>query len=592
MANTHIRSFDEDSRMSTTQSVTCPHCQTLLRSDRPLAAGVKLRCPDCRKPFLAPAEPEEAVPSTPGSTPLIGAPLFIAVAVSLLLGGAIITSAIIISPPRTPAVDSRADAGAEERKRLEEERAKLAAMQDKLEREKRKAEFAGLLARGEAALARGQHVDAKKAFEDALKLIPDDADALKGLVSAETAIALAKKSAETEGNTKAEVDRLLADAKKAMDDKQYGLAVRLLGSAQRIAPANRVVIDALIEAQKLLDANTTDQKKLADFKKHMDAGKAALLAEQYPEAVKEFIAALQIMPEDLEAQQGHKQALNKIAGMADKDKRQKALEDLIDRGRKALAAKRFKDAIAELEAALRIEPANADAKRLLTSAEQSLKKVKADNPKLLSDADGLVKLGRISEAKKLVDQAVDNWAEDSDAEKAQKNLDRLIENAKTSQVAYQQLVQAGIVAMAAGRYADAVTAYTQALALMPGNLDTALALKQAQAALQSEVAAALAATKAQTAYNKYIKVASTAMSRRAYSDAISAYNSALKLFPGDDAATTGLSQARYNRAMAVGTQALAMRQRTNAILAFQAALKEKPGDTQAQQGLQQAKLMR
>jgi tetratricopeptide (TPR) repeat protein len=592
MAHSPITSADEGSRMSTTQTVTCPHCQTLLRSDRPIAAGFKLRCPDCRRPFVAPGEPEETYPTTPERAPLIGAPFLIAVAVSLLLGGAIITAAIIISPGRTPPVDQRADTGAEEHKRLDEERAKLAEAREKLEREKRKAAFAGLLAKGEATLAKGQHADAKKAFEDALKLIPDDADALKGLVSAETAMALAKKSEEAESKTKAEVDRLLADAKKAMDEKQYAVAVRLLSSAQRIAPANRVVIDRLIEAQKQLDANTSDQKKLADFKKHMEDGKTALLAERYPEAAREFIAALQIMPDDLEAQQGHKQALNKIAGLADREKRQKALEELIDRGRKALTARRFKDAIAELEAALRVEPENRDAKRLLTSAQDSLKKVKSDNPKLLVQADGLAKLGKFLEAKKLIDQAVDSWAEDSDAEKAQKTVDRLLENTKTAMTAYQQLVQAGVLAMAAGRYADAVTSYTQALALRPADLDTAVALKQAQVALQTEVAAQLAANKAQLAYNNYVKLASTALSRQAYTDAIKAYNSALKLFPGDDTATKGLSQARYGRAMAAGTQALTLRQRANAITAFQAALKEKPDDMQAQQGLQRAKMLR
>jgi tetratricopeptide (TPR) repeat protein len=592
MADTPIFASDEGSRMSTTQTVTCPHCQTMLRSDRPIAAGFKLRCPDCRKPFLAPGEPEETYSSTPDRAPLIGAPFLIAIAVSLLLGSAIITAAIILSPPRTPPVDSRADTGAQERKRFDDERAKLAEAREKLEREKRKAAFAGLLAKGETALAKGQHTDAKKAFEEALKLIPDDADALKGLVSAETAIALAKKSDEADSKTKAEVDRLLADANKAMDEKQYAVAVRLLISAQRIAPANRVVIDRLIEAQKLLDANTADQKKLANFKKHMEAGKTALLAERYPEAAKEFIAALQIMPEDLEAQQGHKQALNKIAGLADRDKRQKALDELIDRGRKALAAKRFKDAIAELEAALRVEPEDKDAKRLLASAQDSLKKVKSDNPKLLAQADGLVKLGRFVEAKKLIDQAVDNWAEDSDAEKAQKSVDRLIENTKTALTAYQQLVQAGVLAMTAGRYADAVTSYTQALALRPNDLDTAVALKQAQAALQTEVAAQLAANKAQLAYNNYIMLASTALSRQSYTDSIKAYNSALKLFPGDDTASKGLSQARYGRAMAAGAQALVLRQRANAVTAFQAALKEKPDDPQAQQGLQRAKMLR
>ena len=83
--------------------------------------------------------------------------------------------------------------------------------------------------------------------------------------------------------------------------------------------------------RKALDTDVAEKKKLADFKKHMDLGKAAMAAERFPDAVKEFIAAVQLMPDDLEAQQGQKQAEAKLLALADKDKRQKAFDDLLDR---------------------------------------------------------------------------------------------------------------------------------------------------------------------------------------------------------------------------------------------------------------------
>ncbi len=265
---------------------------------------------------------------------------------------------------------------------------------------------------------------------------------------------------------------------------------------------------------------------------------------------------------------------------------------LIADARKAKEARRFKEAIASLEAALNIDPDDREAKRLLRTANDSLKQARAENPKLLAQADNLTKLGRLAEAKKLCDQAVDNWAEDSDAQRIQTNLGRLLDNTVMLQTTYRQLVQTGVLSMATGRYADAVTAYTQALQLVPTDIDTALALKQAQAALQKEVTATVAAEKAQLAYAGYMKRGNASLSSRAYNDAIKAFTIALNLFPGDDAANNGLSQARYGRAMTVGTQALQLRQRANAISAFQAALKEKPDDNQATVGLQKARMLR
>ena len=55
-----------------------------------------------------------------------------------------------------------------------------------------------------------------------------------------------------------------------------------------------------------------------------------MTAERFADAVKEYIAALQEMPDDLEAQNGQKQAEAKLLALTDKEKRQKAFDDLVD----------------------------------------------------------------------------------------------------------------------------------------------------------------------------------------------------------------------------------------------------------------------
>jgi tetratricopeptide (TPR) repeat protein len=564
------------------QTVTCPHCHTLLRSSRPIPVGANLRCPDCKGPFNAPDLLPEIppVPSVARSN-LFGAPFVIAVTVSLLLGASIITAALLViqsRPAETAAPPANDDRLLAQRKQLDEERAKL-------DERKRLLECKELVAKGKAALDRGSLAVAEKLFTQALELVPGDADAVNGLVEVKARLAAAAHGKDLDAKQLAEVNRLLTEGKKALADKQFATAVRLLESARVLAPANSEVLEALGRARTALDADVAEKKKLADYRLHMLAGKKALQDERYADAVREFLAALALMPDDLEAQQGQKQAEARIAALADKDKRQAAFADLAERGRKALDAKRFKAAIRELEAALRILPDDRDAQRDLREAKDALKRVKSENPRLLARADDQVKLGRLEQARSLCEDAVKNWAEDEDAEKALKNVNRLIEAARTAREGYAAYVQQGALAMATRRWADAIAAYTEAVRLVPTDLESIRQLRLARKALEAEV-------KARLEYARQVKLGNAALDRRLYNDAVKAFTAALVILPDDVIATAGLSKARLGKGLADGQKALLLRRKNDAIAAFQMALDEDPDNVVAAAGLRQANRMR
>src|SRR5262249_51611255 len=74
-------------------TVTCPHCQTLLRPSKPVPIGTSLRCPECKQGFTAPGRALRVPDVSPSPFP---PPAFlIAATVSVLLGGAVIAGAII-----------------------------------------------------------------------------------------------------------------------------------------------------------------------------------------------------------------------------------------------------------------------------------------------------------------------------------------------------------------------------------------------------------------------------------------------------------------------------------------------------------------
>jgi tetratricopeptide (TPR) repeat protein len=553
--------------------VSCPHCRSLLRCTKPIPAGVNLRCPDCKVPFLA---PDVSKPT------LFGPPFIIAVTVSLLLGASIIAAALVLTT-RRPGPVAQDQARPDED--LVRQRRELADAKAGLDEQKRKLEHARLLVRAQDALGKDDHALAKKLFAQALDLVPGDADTVKGLAAAEAGLLVAANRQKDRSKRQAELEQLLADAKQALADRKYALAVQRLEAARAVAATNRTVLDLLAEAQTALDSDTAEKKKLADFRAHMDSGRAALKAERYTDAVKEYLAALRLMPDDLEAQQGQKQAEARLAAQADKDKRQNAFAALADRGQKALKGKRFKEAIQALEAALRLIPDDREAQRDLREAKADLARVKKGNPSLLARADEAVKLGRLTDARQLCEEAVADWAEDRQAEKALRNVDRLVENARTAQTTYLARVQAAQLAYAAGNYAQAVAAYAEAAQLMPTDLEVARALRQARRALERQVAGRLE-------IDRLVRAGNGALLARSFDSAITSFNKALRIDPDNVAATQGLNRARYGKGMSDGQMALARRRRDDAIEAFTTALEAKPGDALASNGLRQARMLR
>jgi tetratricopeptide (TPR) repeat protein len=558
--------------------IHCPACKKLLRSDRPVPVGATLRCPECRAGFSAPPP----LPDPPTAR-VFGPLFFTSVAVALILGGSVITAALVLTTPRPQPAETKKDDAAE--RRLAEEQKKLDDARKELEDGKKRLDLAGLVADGKAALAAGRFEAAEKAFNDALKIDPKDSAAIDGLVAARSGRAAGKKDDEERQRRDAERDRLLAEGREALAAKLYARAVRALEAARALAPTDATVLAAINEARTALEADEDQKKKLAEYNARLAAGKTALEAGKYTDAVREYTAALTAMPDSAEAKDGLKQAEAKLAALGDREKTNKAFDAAIARARAAIVATKFNEAIAEIDGALRLIPDDREGKRLLTTTKETLEKVKTSNAKLVAAARIAAGNGQMEEAVRLAQKAVAAWAEDEKAKKALKEAERVVDTGRTNVEAYQRYVQAGELAMATGKYGDAVVAYTEALRLNPTNADLAIALRNARIAQENYV-------RHRVEYERLIAVGSRALAARQFGEALKAFQAAKKLLPFDLAARDGINKAKYGQAMVDGQQALKLRQKAEAIAAFEAALAALPGDTAALRGLALAKMLR
>jgi tetratricopeptide (TPR) repeat protein len=372
-----------------------------------------------------------------------------------------------------------------------------------------------------------------------------------------------REAALAAARAKVEADKKQRDAEAAA--KQKALEDQARADAEKKRAAEQAARDAAAatEAEK--------KKRLGEYTMAMQAGRDALKARRFDDAVRSFGDALKVMPGDRDATASAQQAIKarddaktaadaekKLAAEkaahdaatakaqqqaeADKAKRQADYAKAIQAGRDAWAARRFDDAAKAFGDALKIMPGDATA----TAYEKQAIKAR-DDAKAAADA----------EAKRKAD--------------------------------YTRLMNQAQTAMGAKHYDDALKDYGEALKLQPGDAAATKGHRDAQAALDAAKVSPKPAPPPPpppAEYTKQMNAAAALEKQQKYADALTAYKAALKVVPNDAAATKAADFAQH---MADGQKALAARKFPDAVRELEAALKVKPNDADATALLKRAK---
>jgi len=575
-------------------------------------ANKKLRCPQCGASFtaltagtvLAAAPPRTVLrPVAPADIPSTQSVKDVRTRIAALTAGVFLLAGLVSLgvylsrpqiPPPTPeeAKPARADNDDQrqaEEKQLAEQRQQLEEERHQIAEEKKRLAFARLMRQAENALTKKHYADAEKSYADALKLYPDDADAKNGLVAAKTsalaAAALTAHTKEEQEKRQAEVARLLEQGKMAMGRKEFAAAVRAFTIAKQLAPDDAAVRKALDDALAAADADIGEKQKLADYQKHLDAGRTAMTAQRFDDAVKEFQAALKILPGDQTAAINLKTAQNRLDAGADLAKRQADFTDLMERAQDALKARRPDRAIQPLTAALKLFPDDKNTQKLLRSAKLDAATAQADYNRLLALGDAAMTQQRFEEANRLYAQAAEALPGDAVAADKARAAANAVNNRQAALVAYQRFMAQAALDAQNLRYVSAIRNYQEALRVVPGDANALQGL--------ADVRAAVAAINRQRIqFDALLQKGAAALQQRQFAEAILAFTGALEVVPNDPRALRGLSQAKYGGAMTQGRLALATNRQQDAIGYFEAALLQAPGDPTAMALLTQARIRR
>jgi tetratricopeptide (TPR) repeat protein len=599
-------------------AVACPHCQMSLASARPLADGRTVRCPHCGAHFVPssnkiaagpPSLPSLAGPTSgagqlahPTDTRVPFVLIAVAAGVLLLLAGGIVAM-IRLVPERvapaaalTPQTVEHKDGLSSETKQLDKAWKMLEEEKAALTLEKRRLEFDRLMQRGEAAMAKQRPAEAKEAYQSALRLFPEDAGALTGLAEAKAVLLAAEKAAardkEEREKRQAEVLRLREAGKEALANKKYAEAVRALEGARLLAPDDEAVTKALAEAQAALEKDTAEKKKLTEYQKHMDGGKAALDAQHFEEAIKEFKAAGEVIPGDGDAFIGQKVADGQLAAVKDFEKRVAAHKDLMERGQAALQARRNAEAVSLLTQAQRLFPTDKPTLKALKAARLALAEGRQQYGERMEQADEAMQAQRFEEANRLYAKALEVVPNDPAAQRGQKAAADAIENIRAGRAAYVRFMLQGQQAMQTLRFLDAVRCFREALRLVPGDLNALRGLRDAEVMAGPAALVPPMPATPEVSVTAILKAGTAALAERKYADAVRAFTEVLQVAPDNAVAQAGLHQAKYGKAMADGQAGLLAGRAQAAINSFEAALKEMPGDAAATAGLRQARALK
>jgi tetratricopeptide (TPR) repeat protein len=406
--------------------------------------------------------------------------------------------------------------GAEAERRLAEEKAR----RDQAEAEARRKQQEYLLAldKAQKAVAAKRYDEALSHFQEAEKLFRTDV-VINGLKQAQELRDRERAQRDAEQRRQMEEKRrvekaqaLLVEGRKAADTQQYDRAIQLLREANGLAPGNVDILTALGKTEQARDAmaararqQADQEQRLATLRKLLGDGKAQLAARRYEEAAKSYQDALKIDPANAEA----KAALREIdrakgADSAAMKKRQADYGLAMDAGRGAIKARNFPGAVNAFNEALRIMPGDRDASASLKDAQQAMEAMRNSPPS--------------PPARPAPPPPNPQRSPPPPPAPSPPN----------PQEEFTKAMQAGAAADKQKKYAESVQAYSTALRWMPKDAKAAASQRNAE-------------------YLLHMTEGDKLLAGRRFADAAKEFEEALKLFPSSADAKKSLQKAKSGK---------------------------------------------
>src|SRR5262249_7838996 len=178
----------------------------------------------------------------------------------------------------------------------------------------------------------------------------------------------------------------------------------------------------------------------AEYQAHMDAGQAALLAQRFNDAVREFVAAQRVIPGDAAAIKGQRKAEDGLNDIQDREKRLAAFNAHLDPARTAPRERGFDEAMSAADLALRLFPTDQEATSVQRQAKQARAEARTEYDSLMTRADAALQLQRFEEATRLYEEALRLFPGDAAAARGARQASQVALDLIAGQAAYTRFM--------------------------------------------------------------------------------------------------------------------------------------------------------
>jgi len=367
-------------------------------------------------------------------------------------------------------------------------------------------------------------------------------------------------------------------------------AITAYKKAQAIKPAEAYPKSQIDKINTLV----AEQKKLdADYLASITAADKLFAAKNYSDAMAGYRQALSIKPAE-------KYPSDKIAEteklLADQKLLQESYEKAIADGEKSLSEKDYSNALTSFKNAGSLKPSESYPKQKITQIQAILDKDKAESQRYseaIALGDKFFTDNNLTQALEPYQQASALRPSENYPKDQLTRINQLIAEQKKLDTDYLALITNADTKLKAASYEEAKSLYTSAGTLKPAEKlpkDKIAEIDAILADLQNK----------EQNYSKYIADADASFASEKYTEAITSYNSALKIKPAEaypkaqvDKINTILAEQKkrdteYLEAVASADKLFAAKTYTDAIAGYRKALELKPSEKYPQDKIAEA----
>lgn len=397
--------------------------------------------------------------------------------------------------------------------------------------------FENLVKEGDAAMLKENFDEAVTKYSSALEIKPDDQNVKAKLGDAETQ---RNRLRDAERKNK-EYNDAIAAADDAFKNEEYENAVAKYKDALKVKPGEAYPATQIESAELIMKDLAEQSAKQREYDENMRAGNRAMDDEKYETAVAAFERAMEIMPEEKEAEKRRDTAADLLSKQKAEAEAQAAYTAAIEKADALYDQEKYEAAKAEYTAALNSKPSDTYASERKSACD--------------------TKLAEIAEA---------------EARRAE----------------FDELMTDGDNALDGEDYALAVEKFEAALGIFPDNVETTAKRDEARGLLDAE----LAEKQKREDYDRLITEADKAFGKDAYDEALGLYSQARELIPEETRPTERINEIKgilasleaaqaaqeaYDKAMMAAREAVAAESFDTALKKYDEALQAKEDDADA-----------